>query len=1519
MTTSTNTPRLSYTADGSTAAFTFNFEIADSSSIDVYVGSTLKTLTTDYTVSFDSGTSGTGTVTFNSAPSSGTVTLVRDTNLARTTDFENSGAFLASTVNAELDRLSQAVIDATNKVETKAIILAEPTTETPTLTLPDAATRADKVLSFDSSGDVQVSAVGTGSVTSVGLTTSGNDLTITNTPVTTSGNINIEMANPITVNVTGNVTGDLTGNASTATALATARTIAGQSFDGTGNITIASTDLSNTSNITLNDASQTLTNKSLTSPTITGTGSIAGTFTGNIAGDVTGNITAGSGTSTLNNLRVSGDLTVDGTNTIINTDTIAVEDNILLLNRNVSGTPSVDSGIEVERGTSANKQFVWDESEDKWSIAGETLIASGIETGSITTVSNGDITLAPNGSGRILLTPGTNGVQVTTGNFSVNAGYLESEGVRINDNIISTTRSNDNLILDPAGTGSITLNSAVTTGGALTSGGNIAMGGNTITGLNTAAPSADGDVAHKKYVDDSVASFGSQIATLDTNVQTSDTGSNGTVTMVIDGTVEMTVNDDGMQLGGSGARVNTILDQDTLSSNSDTALATQQSIKAYVDAEVLAAGTGDITFTGSTINSPSNADITLNPGGTGAIAMPGITVNDNNITASRSNDNLNLTASGTGSVVIENELFITGNAIQRSDKNIGITFNSGGIAVNTGHNGTFALSADTGVSGSASVYCSDNSNAEYKANPSYDVGMVVGAIGSGGSSGGDITLKHLSGSKVFIQPGSSANGGTLSVQNIVAPSSGSGILSLADVQIDNAKNISNINSLAVDGVTITDNTISTNASNADLELSANGSGTVSINGLKFPTSDGSANQILKTDGSGTLSFVADSAGTITALNNQAANRLTTIGSTTTELDGEANATFDGSTLAITGNITATTSIANDAITIDDNGITASRSNDNLNLSANGTGAVVMSGTGGSITPSNNNANIMLHSNQSQAFGTKVYANRIRNDLKIDGSASDSSSTSDRYRNLLEVSLDLNGKDSTATNSLISRGPSNLLGVDVINTASGDSILGNASANNNFIYAQTSSTGDLTISVAASTAGSIEAEANSGSTITYADARVFNSNAQAGGSGTNAITNLYHYKVNASSGFTVTNEFGFHSPDDMQSLIGGVTLQNGDLTTTGLQLQDNCIQTHRSNDTLYVKTSGTGQIQLTPNGGDFGNYSTNSRFAGANVLYYEDLAVTPGSGNRHYKNMVMTNLKLTGSDSSNSNDRFRNQIVSAVDLNGVSITATSSQYRSRGPLAIDAYAQLTNSGSSAVAVGNATGGAFGVYSSLGSQNATITGTTGVSAYMEFGRGTGTLTVTDLVGFESIGLDTYDDTGGGTPGATSFGTYYHFRAGNHTLSGGGGTVSLTNDYGFYYEGGTGSNQYAFYSNTDTAESRVGTLERYREKVNALTNSTTITVDCNLAPVHTVTIAQATGFNLKNLATGQTVMLVVKQDGTGSRTATFTEEDSTAILFPGGQPTLSTAASSVDVLTFFNTGSEVIGNCVKAYAAS
>ena len=58
---------------------------------------------------------------------------------------------------------------------------------------------------------------------------------------------------------------------------------------------------------------------------------------------------------------------------------------------------------------------------------------------------------------------------------------------------------------------------------------------------------------------------------------------NGSVDISTNSSSRVDITDSGVRLGGSGARVTTILDEDTMSSNSATALATQQSIKAYVE------------------------------------------------------------------------------------------------------------------------------------------------------------------------------------------------------------------------------------------------------------------------------------------------------------------------------------------------------------------------------------------------------------------------------------------------------------------------------------------------------------------------------------------------------------------------------------------------------------------------------------------------------------------------------------------------------------------------------------------------------------------------------------------------------------------------------------------------------------------------------------------------------------------------------------------------------------------------
>jgi hypothetical protein len=88
----------------------------------------------------------------------------------------------------------------------------------------------------------------------------------------------------ITADLTGDVTGDVTGNADTATALETARTIAGQSFDGTANITIAATDLSDT-----DQSLATTDNVTFAQVTADLVGDVTGNVTGNLTGNIVGN------------------------------------------------------------------------------------------------------------------------------------------------------------------------------------------------------------------------------------------------------------------------------------------------------------------------------------------------------------------------------------------------------------------------------------------------------------------------------------------------------------------------------------------------------------------------------------------------------------------------------------------------------------------------------------------------------------------------------------------------------------------------------------------------------------------------------------------------------------------------------------------------------------------------------------------------------------------------------------------------------------------------------------------------------------------------------------------------------------------------------------------------------------------------------------------------------------------------------------------------------------------------------
>ena len=64
---------------------------------------------------------------------------------------------------------------------------------------------------------------------------------------------------------------------------------------------------------------------------------------------------------------IGGNLTVNGSITYVNSNTVEIGDSIILLNRDEAGTPSQNGGIEIERGTSTNVSFIWNETSDYWS------------------------------------------------------------------------------------------------------------------------------------------------------------------------------------------------------------------------------------------------------------------------------------------------------------------------------------------------------------------------------------------------------------------------------------------------------------------------------------------------------------------------------------------------------------------------------------------------------------------------------------------------------------------------------------------------------------------------------------------------------------------------------------------------------------------------------------------------------------------------------------------------------------------------------------------------------------------------------------------------------------------------------------------------------------------------------------------------------------------------------------------------------------------------------------------------
>ena len=158
--------------------------------------------------------------------------------------------------------------------------------------------------------------------------------------------------------------------------------------------------------------------------------------------DVVGNITA-------NNVTLDGNLTVNGTTTTVNTETINLADNIISINSNLAANtaPSQDGGLEVNRGSSANVSFLWDESNDNWTIGNKTLV-----TGSIIPAANVAYDLGTSEKAFKDLYLSGNTINLGGATISSNNGAISVPSINVTGSITTTQPSSINQIIPDANT-----------------------------------------------------------------------------------------------------------------------------------------------------------------------------------------------------------------------------------------------------------------------------------------------------------------------------------------------------------------------------------------------------------------------------------------------------------------------------------------------------------------------------------------------------------------------------------------------------------------------------------------------------------------------------------------------------------------------------------------------------------------------------------------------------------------------------------------------------------------------------------------------------------------------------------------------------------------------------------------------------------------------------------------------------------------------------------------------------------
>ena len=473
----------------------------------------------------------------------------------------------------------------------------------------------------------------------------------------------------------------------------------------------------------------------------------------------------------------------------------------------------------------------------------------------------------------------------------------------------------------------------------------------------------------------------------------------------------------------------------------------------------------------------------------------------------------------------------------------------------------------------SSVSGSDDTLASAKAIKAY----VDANSGGGGSSLGDLTavgstLSSPSNADLTIQTSGSGN---VVVENLSVNGDGAVVTGIKDE--DNMSSNSNTKlatqqsikayvddedaNIASDTLTFTNKTIDANGTGNNISNIDIGNMTAAVVVLE---SEG----IGSNDNDTTLptsAAVKDYADSKATLSGSTDNTIATV-TGAHALQGESNLTFDGSTLAVTGAATVSTTLGVtgdatlDGIIIHDNSIKTANSNANLEIGTQGTGKIELTTDDSSIFEStkysdffgstDNIRGVVINTNQEVNANTtgRNYMNVINQDTKL-VTASSSSNSNFRQRTMLVTNTtDMNG--FSYTRSGFSRGPTALtFGATVMNTGGSASTIKTVRGFDSQagIYVSTASNlaSDATITDCFGANSTIYATDDSGSAS--GNATVTNGTSYRASyylTSGHTFTNHYGYRYIGAEDSAATNRYAFYSEDAAaSSRMGAIRLDN----------------------------------------------------------------------------------------------------------------------------------------------------------------------------------------------------------------------------------------------------------------------------------------------------------------------------------------------------------------------------------------